>query len=241
MTVLVPVPGGSAAAIVQPIQASLPGTVLVATPNGKNIVVSGPPTLVARARNLIAAITDIPLGSALPGPVTIGVSNWTPSELLQKLAQTGLTDAPVVAIADDAHNRLLVRAPDSALEHIKAAVALDRYSRREGDLRRSSASTCSPPRTSNVGILFGGVDSTGKVSTGSSFTAFANRLLPLNATINALIADGAATVLARPSVAVPTGRRRGSSSASISRSSSPTGGSSVDRTCSLSPSACNCS
>lgn len=205
MTVLVPVPGGNAAQIVQPIQSSLPGTVLVATPNGKNIVVSGPPKLVERARTLIAAITDIPLGSALPAPVTIGISNSSASELLQKLAQTGLTDSPVVVIADDARNRLLVRAPDTALDHLKAAIALidTPVAKVTFDVQVLDVQ---PTKDSNVGILFGGVDSTGKVTTGSTFTQFANRLLPINATINALISEGAATVLARPSVAVANGK-----------------------------------
>jgi type II secretory pathway component GspD/PulD (secretin) len=63
-----------------------------------------------------------------------------------------------------------------------------------------------PTKDSNVGILFGGIDSTGKTTNGSTFTAFANRLLPLNATINALISEGAATVLARPSIAVANGK-----------------------------------
>jgi type II secretory pathway component GspD/PulD (secretin) len=54
-------------------------------------------------------------------------------------------------------------------------------------------------------VLLGGYDPNGKPSVGSAFITFANRALPINATINALVGSGKAQVLANPYIAVTNG------------------------------------
>ena len=199
------VPGGNAAGIVQALQTALPGVVILAAPGGKSIVVSGVPEQVARARALIATITNVPSGTDLSQPVLIGVSNSTPTELLKNLASSGLTDPPVIAIADDAHNRLVVRGPVDAITQLKAAVAMLDTPVAKVTFEVQVLDV-QPTANSNIGVLWNGVDATGKVAQGSTFTQFANRYIPISATLNALISNGTASVLARPKVSVANGK-----------------------------------
>src|SRR5208282_5269910 len=54
---------------------------------------------------------------------------------------------------------------------------------------------------------WGGVNSTGAVTIGQTFTQFTSRMLPVNVTINALITSGSAKIVARPSVSMLNGRK----------------------------------
>ena len=199
------VPGGNAATLVQALQSALPGLVIVAAPGGKSIIVNGAPDQVDRARSLIATITNVPAGTDMSLPVLIGVSNSAPSDLLKNLAASGLTDSPVTAIADDAHNQLVVRGPSDAIARLKAAVTM-----MDTPVAKVTFEVqvldIQPTANSNVGVLWNGTDSTGKVTNGTTFTAFANRYIPISATLNALVTNGTATVLARPKISVANGK-----------------------------------
>jgi type II secretory pathway component GspD/PulD (secretin) len=58
----------------------------------------------------------------------------------------------------------------------------------------------SPSDTADVGILFGGLSLTAQPTPGSASTAFLTNSLALNATINALITRGEASILAQPTL-----------------------------------------
>lgn len=203
-TLRMDVPAGNAPAIVQSLQTALPGVVYVAGPGGKSIILSGAADAVARARALIASITDVPAGTDL-SPVLIGVSNSTPSDLLKNLTTAGLTDPPLSVVADDLHNRLIVRGPTDAVARVKAAVAaLDTPVAKV--TFEVQVLDVQPTASSDIGVLWNGVDQTGKVTNGTTFTQFANRMIPISATLNALITNGTAAVLARPKISVANGK-----------------------------------
>lgn len=199
------VPGGNSSTIVQALQAALPGLVIVAAPGGKSIIASGAADQVDRAGTLIATITNVPNGTDMSLPVLIGISNSTPTELLKNLSASGLTDSPMSVVADDPHNRLVVRGPVDAIARLRAAittmdtpVAKVTFEVQVLDVQ--------PTANSNIGIQWSGADSTGKITQGATFTAFANRFIPISATLNALVTNGTAAVLARPQVAVANGK-----------------------------------
>jgi type II secretory pathway component GspD/PulD (secretin) len=203
-TVAIAVPGGNASQIVSSLAAAVPGVVLVASPNGKMIVASGLPDMIVQIRKIVAAVTNIPDGTALGDAVSIGVSNGTASDLLSRLSAAGFADPPSIVVADDARSRLLVRATDSDLQKIKSAVSLMDQSIQKVTFD-CQILDLSPSSNSNVGVQWGGVGSSGTVTVGSTFTNFLNKVVPINATLNAMISNGTATVLARPSISVRNG------------------------------------
>lgn len=179
------------------------GTVLVASPKGNAIVVSGTPYAVRRAKGIISGIT----AERSVGPLrSIALKYLVPSELVTLLQNAGEIDAPTVVSADDARGFLYVRASEKTFARIKDSVALvDRpasqvtYAVQVLDVTPENDSL-------NVGVIWGGQDQSGKYTQGGTFTAFAVNALPLNAKINALVAKGTASILARPKVAVINGQ-----------------------------------
>lgn len=213
-TVRVEVPGGNAQTYVQGLQQALPGVVVIAPQGAKAVVLSGPPDLVARGRALILAALGIDSSSepALDTPIMIGISHSVPSDLLKELVSSGYADPPLIVVADDAHNRLIAKGPNLQLKRLTDAVVLldtpvplVTFDVQVLDVQPINDS-------SNVGVQWGGTQSGGASSTsttvnvGSTITAFANRYIPIAAQLNALLSNGTATALARPSVVVANGK-----------------------------------
>lgn len=212
-TIRVDIPTGNAQAFVQGLQQALPGVVVIAPQGARAVVLSGPPDQVARGRALLNAAVGIDPSSApiASAPTMIGISHSTPSDLLKQLQGSGYADPPMTVVADDAHNRLIAKGPDAGIKRLADAVALldtpvplVTFDVQVLDVQPNADS-------SNVGIQWGGTQnntgsSTPTINIGSTLTAFANRYIPIAAQLNALITNGTATALARPSVVVANGK-----------------------------------
>jgi type II secretory pathway component GspD/PulD (secretin) len=202
-TVTLDVPG-SAQAIVQALQTTLPGVVAVAAPSGKAILVSGSPAAVERATEFIAELT-VPPVVLRPSPAIIGLRYISATEAQKLLVSTGYVDANTSIVPDDTRSQLVLggASPD-VVQRIRDAVAvIDKPSPQvtyEVDVL-----DVTDTGNDNYGVQWGGLSSSGQVTQGQAFTAFASKTIPLNATINALVANGKAKVLSRPSVAVTNG------------------------------------
>jgi type II secretory pathway component GspD/PulD (secretin) len=117
-----------------------------------------------------------------------------------KAVTASLTTSPQQSVfASEQQNAVVATGPPEFLERVESLCAeLDRPGRQvRYEVRVTDVS---PSDGSNVGVLFGGLDLTGQPSAGSSSTAFATRAIPLNATINALITKGEASILAQPTL-----------------------------------------
>jgi type II secretory pathway component GspD/PulD (secretin) len=212
-TVRVDVAGQNAQTFVQGLQQALPGVVVIAPQGAKAIVLSGPPDQVARGRGLILAALGIDGSSppALDTPIMIGVSHSLPSDLLKQLVSSGYADSPLIVVADDSHNRLIAKGPTVQLKRLTDAVVLldtpvplVTFDVQVLDVQPINDS-------SNIGVQWGGTQSgsgstNATVSVGSTITAFANRYIPIAAQLNALLSNGTAQALARPSVVVANGK-----------------------------------
>ena len=202
-TVAIPTTGANAQALVSSLQIAIPSAVIVASPNGKSIVVSGSPAAVKRARDVVAGLLSDP-GAALPASTIIGLRFVSATEATKLLTASEYADATTVIVADDARSQLLVRGPDASVARIRAALVLiDRAAPQV--TFEVQVLDVEDDNSSNTGVLLGGYDPNGKPSIGSAFITFANRALPINATINALVGSGKAQVLANPYIAVTNG------------------------------------
>ena len=202
-TVAIATSGANAQAVVAALQVAIPSAVVVASPNGKSIAVSGSPAAVKRARDVVAGLTADP-GAALPASTIVGLHYISASEAARLLTASDYADASTTIVADEARSQLFIRGSDASVSRIRAALAL--IDRAAPQVRFDvQVLDVEDDNSSNTGVLLGGYDATGKPSVGSTFISFSNRALPINATINALVGSGKAQVLANPYVTVNNG------------------------------------
>jgi type IV pilus assembly protein PilQ len=202
-TVSIPTSGANAQSVVAALQVAIPSAVVVAAPSGKAIVVSGSPAAVKRARDVVAGLTADP-GGALPASTIVGLRFISASEAARLLTASDYADASTTIVADEPRSQLFIRGSDASVSRIRAALLL--IDRAAPQVRFDvQVLDVQDDNSSNTGVLLGGYDATGKPAVGSAFISFANRALPINATINALLASGKAQVLANPYVTVNNG------------------------------------
>ncbi len=187
--------------VARAVSAANPSVTVIAPSGFRVIVLSGPVGAVAQARAMLSSL--LAAGLATPAPtVPIAVNNVTASEALNQLKALGIVSRYSSVVADDPRGQLLVNGPLDDVRRIEAALSnLTReplqvtYSVQVLDLEPNNDS-------SNIGTLWNGVDASGHVSTGSTYYGFTSNVIPVNVTINALISQGSATVLARPKISV---------------------------------------
>jgi type II secretory pathway component GspD/PulD (secretin) len=202
-TLTIATAGTNAQALAGPVQQAVPSAVVVAAPSGRALVVSGSPAAVKRAREVVAALTA-ESGASEPSSRTLALRYLTAADAVRLLTASGYASSPTTIVADEPRSELVVRGSDEAVARIESALALiDQpapqvtFDVQVLDVENDGSS--------NTGILFGGLDAAGKPAVGSGFLSFANRSLPITATLNALVASGSARVLADPYVAVTNG------------------------------------
>jgi type II secretory pathway component GspD/PulD (secretin) len=123
------------------------------------------------------------------------------SDALKALQASLTIAAPDSAYAGDQQNEIVLAGSEDFLGRAAAVIAnVDRPGQQVRYEVRVTELT--PTESSNIGFLFGGVDVNGSptAGSGSTVTTFVNKSLAINATINAMVADGSAQVLARPSI-----------------------------------------
>ena len=192
-----------ASAVVALIQRSVPtGVSVTASPDDRSIVLAGPSDVVSQVRTLVASLTVNP-----PVNATYGLANVLPSVAIKEISTLYNLPSSTAVVADDTRHNLYVRGDQASNQQIAQALAIiDKpipqvtYEVRVLDVTPTNDQ-------SNVGVLWGGLNSQGQPTTGSAFTTFANRTIPINATINALIEEGKGSILAEPRISVEDGQK----------------------------------
>ena len=197
-TVLFAIKNGAPDDVARNLTDALPkGTLVVPDRRSSNIIVTGSPTTVARARDLVAAL-DRASGVA---NVVVPMRYVKASDALKAVQATLQMTAPSSAYASDQQNAIILTGSRDFIAF--ASSLISRVDRPGQQVRYEVRVTdLSPSVTSNVGFLFGGADENGvqHAGSGSTVTTFLRNSLAINATINALVTRGEAKILARPTL-----------------------------------------
>jgi len=172
------------------------GTVIVADRRTSAVVVTGDADTVARARHLVAALDAPTLGS--------GTGIVTQSYHLRyvraddAIKQLKVLDAEGVYVPDDAHNSVIVSGNGELQASVENFVSsVDRASPQV--LFEVKVADVTPEtKDSNFGLEWGGTNLQGQPTLGSTAYAFTGASIPVNVTLNALITQGRAQILATP-------------------------------------------
>jgi type II secretory pathway component GspD/PulD (secretin) len=171
------------------------GTIIAGDRRTGTILVTGMPIVLAHAERLVSAFDRAAdfQSAALP------MRYVKASDALRALQATLPIVAPASAYAADQQNAIIVGGPadfiaqaGDVLTYIDRPGRQVRYEVRVTDI--------SPSDTSNIGLLFGGLTLNGQPSPGQASTAFVSNSIAINATLNALVTKGRASILAQPSL-----------------------------------------
>jgi type II secretory pathway component GspD/PulD (secretin) len=202
--------GRSAHAIILPLRNAAPeqvartlgdalptGTIVEADHRTSSILVGGSAVALERARAIVNALDRVSETTSS----SLGMRYVKASEALKALEATVALTPPDSAYASDQQNQIVLAGSN---DFIGQATALLAKVDRPGQQVRYEVrvTDISPSESSNVGFLFGGVDELGQphAGTGSTVTTFLRSSIAINATINAMVANGDARILARPSI-----------------------------------------
>ncbi len=206
-TIVVPMSGASSQAYGALMQQAVRFVSVVPSPTGRGLIVTGSRASVERARPIIAAILGVPpTFDGLPDLVALGVENGTPTDIRSRLDSAGLIEPSTIVVADDSRNRLLVRGSDRQLAALKDALKIVDVPTPQVTFECQIIDV-QPTSSSNAGFTWGGTNSAGSVTVGTTFTSFAGKGLPVNLTINALVEQGFAKIVARPNVSAMNGHK----------------------------------
>ncbi|HTU68801.1 MAG TPA: secretin N-terminal domain-containing protein [Candidatus Baltobacteraceae bacterium] len=183
--------------VAKEIVSALPlGTIIVPDRRTSAVVITGSGDTVARARRLIAAL-DAPTIGAGSGSETRSYS------LKYVKADDAIKQLKILApegtyVADDEHNGVIVDGSDGVQSTVATLFAtLDRPSPQV--MFEVKVADVTPQNdSSNFGLEFGGTNLQGTTTLGSTAYAFAGGSVPVNVTLNALITQGRAQILATP-------------------------------------------
>jgi type II secretory pathway component GspD/PulD (secretin) len=172
------------------------GTVIVPDKRTQTVIVTGNDDTVTRARELAVAL-DAPEYAGKEGHVAhvYPLRYVKPSEVINDLKGV-LPDGSY--IADDPQNAVVVsgneeiqHTADQFVRSIDVPSPQVLFEVRVADVVPENLQ-------SDVGVQFGGFDLTGKPISGAATYAFARSSIAINATLNALISQGRAQILATP-------------------------------------------
>ncbi len=172
------------------------GTVIVPDKRTRSVVVTGPSETIARAKYLVSGL-DAPTNvesSSLPTKI-FRLRYIRTDEAIKELK---LLSPDGVYVPDDEHNSVLVSGNDdvqSAASHL--VESMDRPSP-QVMFEVKVADVTPQTKDSDVGLEWGGSDLQGHPTRGSTTYAFAGGSVPVNVTLNALITEGRAQILATP-------------------------------------------
>jgi type IV pilus assembly protein PilQ len=162
-----------------------------------SVLVGGSTVALARAGAIVHAL-DV---SSEAASVAVPMRYVKASEALKALQATVTRAGSDSAYATDEQNQIVV---SGSSDFIKRATSLIARVDRPGQQVRYEVrvTDISPSESSDIGVLFGGVDELGQqhAGTGSTVTTFLRDSLAINATINAMVTKGDAQIIARPSI-----------------------------------------
>lgn len=196
-TILLPLQHASPDDVAKEITQALPvGTVIVADRRTSAVMVTGDSDTVARARRLIAAL-DVPSSGTGNGSVTrVYHLQYVKSDDAIKELKTLAADGTY--IADDGHNEVIVNGTDSVQATASALFATIDRPAPQVMFEVKVADVTPQNDSSNFGIEFGGINLAGATTLGATAYAFTGGSIPVNVSLNALISQGRAQILATP-------------------------------------------
>ena len=184
--------------VARSLSSALPnGTLILPDRRSSTILVVAPADVLTRTKALIRSL-DRPTDAT---DVSLSMHYIRASEALKALEATLPVVPPATAYASDQQNALVLFGPASFIA--RASSIVDRIDKPGQQVRYEVRVTdLTPTESSNIGVLFGGVDENGQpqAGSGSTVTSFLRNSLAVNATINALVTKGEARILARPSI-----------------------------------------
>jgi type II secretory pathway component GspD/PulD (secretin) len=179
------------------LQEALPqGTLVVADRRTSAVVVSGSAETIDRARRLLVALDGTPQIHGAAGATTVLPLRFLkPSEAIKALKglvpETGL-------IPDDRQNAIVVAAAPDVTAAARALVTSLDVPSRQVTFEVRVADVTPTNATSNVGLIFGGVSVQGDPTVAAASTTFVRGSIAVNATLNALVEEGHASILSEP-------------------------------------------
>ena len=174
------------------------GTVIVPDRRTSSVVVTGEADTVTRARHLVEAL-DSPAFGGGSGMLTQTYHlRFLRSD--DAIKQLKLLSPDGIFVNDDAQNAVVVSGNASLQETVAGFVAsADRASPQV--LFEVRVADVTPENDDeNFGLEWGGVNAQGQANVGSGTYAFTGGSIPVNVTLNALITQGRAQILATPKI-----------------------------------------
>ncbi len=186
---------GDAVDVAKNVTDALPkGTIVTPDKRTSSVVVTGSPIAVARARGLIAALDSTGVGNTV-----VPMRFVKASDALKAIQATLQIAPPASAYASDQQNAIVLTGSNDFITLANSLIA--RVDRPGQQVRYEVRVTdITPTVSSNIGFLFGGTNFDGTQSPGSTVTTFMRNSLAINAQINALVTQGQAKILARPTL-----------------------------------------
>ena len=189
---------GDATDVAKNVSDALPkGTIVTPDRRTSSVIVTGSSTAVARARSLIAALDS----TSGVGNTVVPMRFVKASDALKAIQATLQIAPPASAYASDQQNAIVLTGSNDFITLANSLIA--RVDRPGQQVRYEVRVTdITPTVSSNIGVLFGGADVNGTqtAASGSTVTTFMRNSLAINATINALVTQGQAKILARPTL-----------------------------------------
>lgn len=174
------------------------GTVVVPDKRTATIVVTAGAATIARARSLVSALDAPGYGaesSGLVKSVALPLHYLKPSDAI-KTIKASFPDANLVA--DDRQNAVIITGNEEIESAVSALVAAIDVPGQQVMFEVRVADVTPTDDTSDVGLIFGGVDFKGGTTVGSTVLTFVSRTITVNATLNLLVQKGSASILATP-------------------------------------------
>jgi type II secretory pathway component GspD/PulD (secretin) len=171
-----------------------PGTLVVSDRRSSTVIVTGGAPSLKRAAQLLNVLDRNDTQTA-----TFALRYLKATDAARALQATATVIPPASIYPVEQQNAILASGPADFVASVGEIVArIDRPGQQvRYDVR---VTDISPSTSSNVGVLFGGLSLGGQPVSGQATTAFLSNSIALNATINALVTQGDASILAQPSL-----------------------------------------
>ncbi|HUA09826.1 MAG TPA: secretin N-terminal domain-containing protein [Candidatus Acidoferrales bacterium] len=195
-TVVLQLLHGDPGDVVKEIAPALPeGTVIFADRRTSSVIVTADPDVVTRVRRLVAALDSSSGGGGGKQTRAYRLKYIKADDALKELK---ILTADGAYISDAEHNEVIVDGSDAVQSTAATLFAtIDRPSPQV--MFEVKVADVTPQNdSSNFGIEVGGMNLAGTVTPGATSYAFTGGSVPVNVTLNALVSQGRAQILATP-------------------------------------------
>ncbi len=177
-------------------EALAPGTLVVAEKRINAVIVSGGAATIARAQRLVGVLDAAGISHRSMQPSeTVALRFLKPSDAVKALhglvPETGL-------IADDRQNAVVISASREVVAEARTLLAALDVAGQQVTFEVRVADLTPANDSSNIGLLFGGVSVQGAPIAGAVSSTFVRNSISVNATLNAMVSQGRASILSQP-------------------------------------------